>query len=234
MSSIARSLIIMTLGLSISVFYPLSSITHSFSQNTGAIEISIVDSGFVPLTNTDANQVRVNVGYTIEDESLQNEIINAVMKVYDPDGTLIRTTSIPGGFTAQTNGGVEVLRTNILDKSMQSVSININFTDLAKENALSNTITEDLELETASFDSNNEVNSNNEDNNSGSNDEDNDNSNDDDNDSRDDDDDDSRDEDDGDDGGDKDCSDFDEKNFKVQPGDPHGLDRDGDGIACET
>jgi micrococcal nuclease len=39
---------------------------------------------------------------------------------------------------------------------------------------------------------------------------------------------------DGDDGGDKDCSDFDDKNFKVQPGDPYDLDRDGDGIACES
>jgi PsbP len=36
-----------------------------------------------------------------------------------------------------------------------------------------------------------------------------------------------------DDGGAKDCSDFDETNFKVQPGDPYGLDPDGDGIACE-
>jgi micrococcal nuclease len=35
------------------------------------------------------------------------------------------------------------------------------------------------------------------------------------------------------DGGDKDCSDFDKKNFKVQPGDPYHLDADGDGIACE-
>jgi hypothetical protein len=32
---------------------------------------------------------------------------------------------------------------------------------------------------------------------------------------------------------DLDCSDFDEKNFKVQPGDPYNLDRDGDGIACD-
>jgi Staphylococcal nuclease homologue/Excalibur calcium-binding domain len=38
---------------------------------------------------------------------------------------------------------------------------------------------------------------------------------------------------DGDNGGDKDCSDFDKKNFKVQPGDPYHLDADGDGIACE-
>ena len=80
MSSIARRLIIMMLGLSILVLYPLSSITHSFSQNNGAIEISIVNASFVPLTNTDANQVRVNVEYTIEDESMQDQIINAVVQ----------------------------------------------------------------------------------------------------------------------------------------------------------
>jgi hypothetical protein len=44
---------------------------------------------------------------------------------------------------------------------------------------------------------------------------------------------DSNDEESKDDGGDKDCSDFDKKNFKVQPGDPYDLDRDNDGIACE-
>jgi len=33
---------------------------------------------------------------------------------------------------------------------------------------------------------------------------------------------------------DLDCSDFDKKNFKVQPGDPYDLDRDHDGIACES
>jgi|GEM_PF-2444715 len=44
---------------------------------------------------------------------------------------------------------------------------------------------------------------------------------------------DSKDEESKDDGGDLDCSDFDKKNFKVQPGDPYDLDRDGDGIACE-
>jgi excalibur calcium-binding domain-containing protein len=33
---------------------------------------------------------------------------------------------------------------------------------------------------------------------------------------------------------DLDCSDFDKKDFKVQPGEPYGLDRDHDGIACES
>ena len=138
------------LGLSIFVLYPLSSITQSFSQKSGSIDISVVNSSFVPLTNTDANQVKVNVEYTIEDESIQNQIVNAVMEVYAPNGTLIRTTSIPSGFTVQSDGGVEVLRTTFHDKSLQSVSINIIFTDLTKKTPLSNAITEELELEEAS------------------------------------------------------------------------------------
>jgi len=59
-------------------------------------------------------------------------MINAVMKVYAPNGSLIRTTSIPSGFTPQGDGGVEVLRTTFLDKSIQSILANITFTDLTK------------------------------------------------------------------------------------------------------
>jgi hypothetical protein len=150
MPSVSRCLIILTLGLSIFVLYPLTSFPQSFSQKGGSIDISLLNSTFVPLTNSDANQVKVNVEYTIEDESIQNQIVNAVMEVYAPNGTLIRTTSIPSGFTVQSDGGVEVLRTTFRDKSLQSVSINIIFTDLTKKIALSNAITEDLELEETS------------------------------------------------------------------------------------
>ncbi|HVE36867.1 MAG TPA: hypothetical protein VNA18_01575 [Nitrososphaeraceae archaeon] len=105
------------------------------------------NSSFVPLTNTDANQVRVGVEYTIGDESIENEMVNAVMKVYAPNGSLIRTTSIPSGFTAQGDGGVEVLKTTFIDKSMQSILANITFTDLTKKVPVSNAITVNLDLE---------------------------------------------------------------------------------------
>jgi hypothetical protein len=149
MPSVSRCLIILILSLSIFVLYPLSSITQSFSQKSGSIDISVVNSSFVPLTNADANQVKVNVEYAIEDESIQNQIVNAVMEVYALNGTLIRTTSLPSGFTVQSDGGVETLRTTFHDKSLQSVSIKIIFTDLTKKIPLSNAITEDLELEEA-------------------------------------------------------------------------------------
>ena len=149
MPSTSSCLIILMVGLSISVLYLFSSITQSFSEKSGSVDISIVNSSFVPLTSTDANQVKVNVEYTLEDESMQNQLVNAVMEVYAPNGTLIRTTSIPSGFTLNSDGGVELLKTTFHDKSLESVSINIAVTDLTKKTPLSNKITEDLDLEDA-------------------------------------------------------------------------------------
>ena len=100
----------------------------------------------MPLTNTDANQVRVNVKYTIEDDTLKNKKLNAVMKVTAPNGTLIRTTSIPNGFTAKSGGGIEGLKTTFHDKLMDKISANITLTDITKKTPLSNALTLTLNL----------------------------------------------------------------------------------------
>ena len=71
------------------------------------------------------------------------------MEVYVSNGTLIRT-STANGFTLQSDGGEQVLRTTLHDKSLQRVSIKIVFTDLTKKIPLSNSITDDLKLKEAS------------------------------------------------------------------------------------
>ena len=147
MSPSSNSIILFVLALSFFGFLPPTSDTQSFAQNSERISIALSNSSFVPLTNTDANQVRVGVEYTIEDQTIQNEMINAVMKVYAPNGSLIRTTSIPSGFTAQGDGGLEVLKTTFLDKSIQSILANITFTDLTKKIPVSNVLTVNLDLE---------------------------------------------------------------------------------------
>jgi hypothetical protein len=136
-------------GLVVSMFglnFIIDSASSAFAQATQGITISAGNSSFVPLTNTDANQVRVNIAYSLEDESLENEMINAVMAVFAPNGTLLRTTSFPSGFTAQSDGE-ETLRTAFRDKSLTSVSANVTFTDLSKTKSLSNVLTVNLELE---------------------------------------------------------------------------------------
>ena len=140
-------MILLGLVLSVFVLYATTVSTHSsLAQNSQGIAISLGNSSFVPLTNTDANQVRVNVKYTIEDESLKNKMINAVMAVFAPNGSLLRTTSFPSGFTAESDGGVQSLKTTFRDMSLQSVMANITFTDLTKSRALSNILTVNLDL----------------------------------------------------------------------------------------
>lgn len=128
----------------------LSSVPQSFSGKSGSIDISVVNSSYIPLSKTDANQVKVNLEYSLEKEKLQNQLVSAVMEVYAPNGTLIRTTSIGNGFTLQSDGGEQLLKTTLHDKSLQSVSIKIVLTDLSKKIALSNAITDDLKLEETS------------------------------------------------------------------------------------
>jgi len=147
MSHLLKSIILFVLALSFFGFLPPTSVTQSFAQNSERISIALSNSSFVPLTNTDANQVRIGVEYTVEDETIQNEMINAVMKVYAPNGSLIRTTSIPSGFTPQADGGVEMLRTTFVDKSIQNILANITFTDLTKKVPISNVLTVNLDLE---------------------------------------------------------------------------------------
>ena len=148
MATAPRFFIILTLAFSVLIM--LTSITESFSRKNGYVDISVVNASFIPLTNTDANQIKANVQYNLEEEKMQNQLINAVMEVYAPNGTLIRTTSVSSGFTLQSNGGEQILKTTLHDKSLQSVSIKIVFTDLTKKTPLSNSITDKLILEEAS------------------------------------------------------------------------------------
>ena len=70
------------------------------------------------------------------------------MKVYAPNGSLVKTTTTPNGFAARSDG-VEALKTTFHDKSMQSVLANITFTDTTKRTLLSNVLTVNLDLEEA-------------------------------------------------------------------------------------
>ena len=133
---------LLTFGVSFVIGIP-----SAFAQGTPGITISEGNSIFTPLTNTVANQVRVNIEYTVEDESLQNQVINAVMAVFAPNGTLLKTTSFPSGFTAQSDGGTETLRTTFRDTSLTSVTANVTFTDVTKSRSISNVLTINLDLE---------------------------------------------------------------------------------------
>jgi hypothetical protein len=116
-------------------------------QADQGILIKIVNSSFFPLSTVEGNQIRVPVSYQIIDESLGDQKINGIMKVYSENGTLIRSSSFPQGFIAKEGGGVEIFRTTIRDPAVTNLSLNISFIDFARDATLSNTVTANLTLQ---------------------------------------------------------------------------------------
>ena len=93
-----------------------------------SILLTLENASFVPLSNVHGNQVTMSVKYQVNDESLEGEKINGIMKLYSTNGSLIHSSSFPDGFTAKKKGGTEDFKTTIRDPAIQSLTANVTFT----------------------------------------------------------------------------------------------------------
>ena len=118
----------------------------AFANHGQEITLTLHNSSFGSLTSGGGNQVSVFAQDALNDNSIAGQTINAVMEVYAPNGTLIRTSLYPDGFIAQGSGGIEGLETTIRDRTLQSVTANVTFRDLTKTEILSNDLRVDLTL----------------------------------------------------------------------------------------
>ena len=118
----------------------------AFANHGQEITLTLYNSSFGSLTSGGGNQVGIFAQYALNDNSIAGQTINAVMEVYAPNGTLIRTSSYPDGFIAQSSGGIEGLETTIRDRTLQSVTANVTFRDATKTEILSNDLRVDLTL----------------------------------------------------------------------------------------
>jgi hypothetical protein len=92
---------------------------------------------FISSLNQD-NQVKVLLKSltTADSAGLNNKTINAVMKVYSINGTLLKTSSYPQGFNYNNTESIK-LATNIADKSIETVTAVLQLTNLEKTQSLS-------------------------------------------------------------------------------------------------
>jgi hypothetical protein len=90
--------------------------------------------------------VNIFVNYDVENKTLEDKKINGVMKVYAPNGTLVKYSSFPNGFLANKSGVVE-FKTTLKDPILTDVVANVTLFDIGKENTLSNTITSKSSLQ---------------------------------------------------------------------------------------
>ena len=129
----------------------LSTFTQSaFAYHGQEVVLSLDNSTFSPLTIGTGNQVKVLANYNIQNSSIVGQTINAVMKLYASNGTLIKTSSYPSGFVAQNTNGTAELKTTIEDPTIQSAIANITLTNAAKTEIISNEISTTVNLQGAS------------------------------------------------------------------------------------
>lgn len=144
-------LVSMSLTYFFSYFIFLEDKNNLIKDSYGIIQkfpIEIDYAHFISPLNQD-NQVKVLLkSLTTNDATVSNnnsQSINAVMKVYSTNGTLLKTTSFPTGFNYNDSESVK-LATNIADKSIETVTAVIQLTNLEKTQPLSDPITIKLGL----------------------------------------------------------------------------------------
>ena len=134
-------------GYSSAIIPELALFKSALADHGQEITLTLHNSSFGSLSSGSGNQVSVFASYELNDNSIAGQTINAVMEVYAPNGSLIRISSYPDGFIAQSSGGVEGLETTIRDPTIQSVTANVTFRDLDKTAILSNDLRVNLDLD---------------------------------------------------------------------------------------
>jgi hypothetical protein len=109
--------------------------------------ISVIQATALPLVNTEGNQVKVIINYSIGDQSIVGQRINAQMGIYDRvNGTLIKLSSFPDGFILNDTAGTIQLASTLNDPKIQNISTIITLTNEEKTEKFSNDVRSDLDF----------------------------------------------------------------------------------------
>jgi hypothetical protein len=119
---------------------------HVFAYHGKEVSQTLYYAHFVPLMIDKNHQVKVVVSYSVEDRSIIDQYINAVMKVYSrKDGTLLKTSSFPTGLTLNQTGKAQ-FATTIADNTINYVTAVVTFINATNNLPLSNPLTVKLNL----------------------------------------------------------------------------------------
>jgi hypothetical protein len=139
--ALALSLIIMitttTLTTAITIFSP-PLVQSAFAEHGQEIVLTSKDTSFAPISSGEGNQVKAVVNYAVHDPMVANDLVKGVMRVYSPDGTLLKTSSSPNPFPITNSHGTVTLATTLTDPTIDDVIAKIVFTNPIKTEIISN------------------------------------------------------------------------------------------------
>lgn len=135
---IALGLLLQSLDLpsSLLAIPSLSFINSAFADHGQEISLSLNDSSFAP-SQEGGNQVKVVVNYATQDPMAVDDLVKGVMKVYTPNGTLIKTSSSPTPFPVSTTGQLQ-MATTLTENTIENITANIVFTNPIRTEIVSN------------------------------------------------------------------------------------------------
>ena len=139
-------IIVMTTTLSIRSSSP-ALVQIAFADHGHEIVLSTKDSSFAPISSGEGgSQVKVVVNYVVHDPMVVNDLVKGVMKVYSPDGTLLKTSSSPTPFPISGSHGSSTLATTLTDPRIERVTASIVFTNAIKTETISNELPVNVDL----------------------------------------------------------------------------------------
>jgi hypothetical protein len=144
------NLLIVIMSTTIMAAVTISSaplVESAFADHGQEIVLTSKDASFAPISSGEGgNQVKVVVNYAVHDPMIANDLVKGVMKVYSPNGTLLKTSSSPTPFPISNSYGTATLATTITDPTIESVTAKIVFTNSIKTETLSNELPVSVDL----------------------------------------------------------------------------------------
>src|SRR5919106_5373471 len=97
-----------TFALIVPLIISLVFLPSTFADHGQEVKLTLDYAHFLPVlidenSNQTGQQVKVILNYTTTNSSVLNQIINAVMKVYTSNKTLVKTSSFPGGVVGKSS-----------------------------------------------------------------------------------------------------------------------------------
>ena len=121
-------------------------VQSAFAYHGQEIVLTSKDVSFAPVSSGEGNQVKAVVNYAVHDPMVINDLVKGVMKVYSPEGKLLKTSSSPTPFPITDSQGTVTLATTLTDPNMQDVIAKIVFTNPIKTETISNELPVSIDL----------------------------------------------------------------------------------------
>jgi hypothetical protein len=144
---IALGLLLQILDLPSSLLaIPSLSFIHSaFGDHGQEIVLSLNNSSFAPTSPDGVNKIKIVVNYATQDPMTVHDLVKGVMKVYSPNGTLLKTSSSPTPFPVSASGKLQ-LTTTLAENTIENITANIVFTNPIRTEIISNELPVKLDL----------------------------------------------------------------------------------------